>query len=177
MKVKDEVKTKAQLLDELAATRQRMAQMQQRIIELEALHTERQRLEAAYCSMQEHKARTQSDAAECFQFPEHPQLREIFAFIEANYYQSISLNEVAKAFDYSPSYLTSLVRRLTGQTVYQWIVQRRMFQARRLLLDTHQTVHEVAEAVGYVDVGHFVKHFRQLHSLPPKTWKEAQFQR
>ncbi|GAB4179551.1 MAG: hypothetical protein Fur006_12900 [Coleofasciculaceae cyanobacterium] len=177
MKVKDEVKTKAQLLDELAATRQRMAQMQQRILELEALHTERQRLEAAYCSMQEQKALTQSDAAERFQFPEHPQLREIFAFIEANYYQSISLNEVAKAFDYSPSYLTSLVRRLTGQTVYQWIVERRMFQARRLLLDTHQTVHEVAEAVGYVDVGHFVKHFRQLHSLPPKTWKEAQFQR
>lgn len=177
MKVKDEVKTKAQLLDELAATRQRMVQMQQRIIELEALQTERQRLEAAYCSMREQQARPPRDAAEHFQFPEHPQLRDIFAFIEANYHQSISLNEVAKAFDYSPSYLTSLVRRLTGQTVYQWIVQRRMFQARRLLLNTHLTVQEVADAVGYIDVGHFVKHFRQLHSLPPKTWKEAQFQR
>ena len=109
-----------------------------------------------------------------FQFPENRQLRDIFAFIEETYWQSIGLNEIAQAFGYSPSYLTSLVRRLTGQTLYQWIVQRRMFQARHLLLETELTVHKIAEIVGYVDTGHFVKHFRKLHHKPPKTWREAQ---
>lgn len=109
-----------------------------------------------------------------FQFPEHRQLQEIFAFVEENYPQPIGLNEIAKAFGYSPSYLTSLVRRLTGQTLYQWIVQRRMFQARHLLLETELTVHKVAEIVGYVDTGHFVKHFRKVHKQPPKTWRDAQ---
>jgi len=108
-----------------------------------------------------------------FQYSEHPQLQEIFRFIETNYHQpTISLNKIAPSFGYTPSYLTSLVRRLTGKTVYKWIIQRRMFQARHLLLETDLAVHEVAEAVGYVDTGHFVKHFRQLHKLPPRTWRD-----
>ncbi|MFB2934493.1 helix-turn-helix domain-containing protein [Aerosakkonemataceae cyanobacterium BLCC-F154] len=109
-----------------------------------------------------------------FQFPNNSQLREIFAFIEANYQKPIGLNEIAKSFGYSPSYLTSLVRRLTGQTVYQWIVERRMFQARHLLLETDLAVRQIAKAVGYIDTGHFVKHFRQLHQHPPNTWREMQ---
>lgn len=109
-----------------------------------------------------------------FPFPNNSQLREIIAFIEANYQQPIGLNEIAKSFGYSPSYLTSLVRRLTGQTVYQWIVERRMFQARHLLLETDLAVRQIAKAVGYVDTGHFVKHFRQLHQHPPNTWREMQ---
>jgi len=117
---------------------------------------------------------TLTEAPLHFQYSEHPQLREIFRFIEANYHQPLSLNEIAQAFGYTPSYLTSLVRRLTGQTVYQWIIQRRMFQARHLLLETDLAVHEVAEAVGYVDTGHFVKHFRQLNKVPPKTWRNTQ---
>ena len=119
------------------------------------------------------KTGTLSAAPSHFQFPEHPQLRELFAFVEANYYQPIGLNEIGLTFGYSPSYLTSLVRRLTGQTVYQWIVQRRMFQARRLLLQTNRAVHQVAKAVGYGDTGHFVKHFRQLHQQPPQAWRDA----
>jgi AraC-like DNA-binding protein len=119
---------------------------------------------------------TLTEAPLHFQYSEHTQLQEIFRFIEANYHKPISLNEIAQVFGYSASYLTSLVRRLTGQTVYQWIIQRRMFQARHLLLETDLAVHEVAEAVGYVDTGHFVKHFRQLHKLPPRTWRDIHLQ-
>lgn len=111
-------------------------------------------------------------APETFDFPEHPQLQNIFDFIESNYYQAIGLNEIAKVFGYSPSYLTNLVRRLTGKTLYQWLVERRMFQARCLLLNTNLTIYQIAEAVGYEDAGHFIKHFRKRHTLPPKTWKE-----
>jgi AraC-like DNA-binding protein len=120
---------------------------------------------------------TLTEAPLHFQYSEHPQLQEIFRFIEANYHQpTISLNKIAPAFGYTPSYLTSLVRRLTGKTVYKWIIQRRMFQARHLLLETDLAVQDVAEAVGYVDTGHFVKHFRQLHKLPPRTWRDIHLQ-
>jgi AraC-like DNA-binding protein len=111
-------------------------------------------------------------ASDIFHFPEHPQLEKIFDFIDSNYYQAIGLKEIALVFGYSPSYLTNLVRRLTGKTLYQWLVERRMFQARCLLLNTDLAVYQVAEAVGYEDAGHFIKHFRQRHTLPPKTWKE-----
>lgn len=115
-------------------------------------------------------------APQYFQFPQHPQLQEIFAFIEANYHQSIGLNQIAKIFQYTPAYLTSLVRRLTGKTLYQWIVQRRMFQARQLLLSSNLSVNQVAFAVGYLDPGHFIKHFKKIHHRPPLLWRNFTLQ-
>ena len=107
-----------------------------------------------------------------FPFPDCPQLSQIFSYIDANYCQNIGLNDISQVFGYSPSYLTNLVRRLTGKTLYQWLIYRRMFQARYLLLNTDLPVHQIARSVGYEDAGHFIKHFRQHHALPPKTWRE-----
>jgi YesN/AraC family two-component response regulator len=103
--------------------------------------------------------------------PSVPKLRKIFDFIEANYHQSITLYDVAQAVGYSPTYLTNLVRCQTGQTVYCWIVERRMAEARSLLLNTDQPVNQIAAAVSYPDAGHFIRHFRKIHDTTPKMWR------
>lgn len=106
--------------------------------------------------------------------PTCPQLKEIFDFIEANYYQSITLCDVAQAVGYSAAYLTDLVRRQTGKTVNHWIVERRMAAVRTLLLETNQSVNQIAEAVGYQNEGHFFRQFRQYHGVTPQVWRKAQ---
>ena len=67
-------------------------------------------------------------------FPNVPQLKEVFDFIEAHYHQGITLCDVAQAVGYSPAYLTNRVGKLTGETVNCWIVKRRMTAACLLLL-------------------------------------------
>jgi len=106
-------------------------------------------------------------------FPSVPQLSEVFDFIEANYHRLITVEEVAQAVGYSPTYLTNLVRKQTGQTLYRWIVSRRMVQARSLLLETDQTVEQIAEAVGYHHAVHFFRQFRQLYGTTPQVWRSA----
>jgi AraC-like DNA-binding protein len=173
----DRVTTPEELVGELETMRQVVAQINLRLAELEAQQARYQLLvstlrQEIINSQQQLERETDRSEPEYFQFPEHPQLKKIFTFIEDNYHQSIGLNEIANTFNYTPSYLTSLVRRLTGQSLYQWIVQRRMFQARFLLRSTDWTICQIAEAIGYVDTGHFIKHFRQLHQKPPKTWRD-----
>lgn len=107
-------------------------------------------------------------------FPANPLLSQIFEFIETNYHQSISLCDVATAIGYSPAYLTNLVRRHTGQPVNHWIIERRMAEARALLIETNQSVHEIAETVGYQNEGHFFRQFRQHHKTTPQVWRKAQ---
>ena len=51
----------------------------------------------------------------------------------------------------TPGHLTTTVRRKTGRTVQDWIVERRMAQARRLLVETDLTVGALAARVGYLD--------------------------
>jgi AraC-like DNA-binding protein len=118
-------------------------------------------------------AETAKSAAFQSLFPACPQLKDVFHFIEANYHQPIGLSDVAKAVGYSPAYLTNLVRCQTGQTVNRWIVDRRMAAARSLLLESDQSVEQIATAVGYQNVGHFFRQFHQLYGMAPKAWKKS----
>ncbi|MUG97840.1 response regulator [Scytonema sp. UIC 10036] len=106
-------------------------------------------------------------------FPPCPHLNEVFQFIEANYQQPISLCDVAQAVGYAPSYLTDLMRRLTGQTINRWIVERRMAAARSLLLETNQSVEQIAEVVGYQNTGHFFRQFRKYIGTTPQAWRNS----
>lgn len=101
----------------------------------------------------------------------HPLLTSVFLFIEKHYRNQISLCDVAKAVDRAPAYLTDFVRRETGRTVLNWIIERRLAEARRLLLMTNQSVEQIAEAVGYFDTGHFIRQFRRLHDMTPRAWR------
>ncbi len=104
-------------------------------------------------------------------FPDDPKLANVFQFIEAHYHQPLSLNDVAQAVGYSPAYLTNLVQTHTGRTVKQWIIERRMAQARQLLTETDQSIRTISEASGYGDAGYFTRQFRQCHGVSPQLWR------
>lgn len=110
----------------------------------------------------------QSIFPDCF-----PQLNQVFQFIEDNYHQPINLCDVAAAVGYSTAYLTNLVKRKTKLTVHNWIVERRMAEARFLLLKTDEPVNHIAAKVGYPDPGHFIRQFRHIYSMSPKVWRNT----
>ncbi len=107
-------------------------------------------------------------------FPSIPRLREVFEFIELNYHQSIRLKEVAQAVGYSSAYLTDLVRRITGKTVNNWIIERRIAEASTLLLETDNSVNQIALEVGYQNINHFYRQFRNYYQTTPQSWREKQ---
>jgi AraC family transcriptional regulator, transcriptional activator of pobA len=114
-----------------------------------------------------------SDVVGDLRLKDEPLLAEVFGFIEKSYSEPISLEDVAKAVSLSPGYLTTVVRRKTGSTVLEWIVERRMAEARRLLVQTDLAVEEVSRRVGYGDTGYFVRSFRRIHSVTPLGWRRA----
>ncbi len=100
-------------------------------------------------------------------------LVNVFRFIDRRFRFPIGLADVARAVARSPSYLTDLVRRQTGRTVLQWIIERRMAEARRLLLESDARVKAIGRAIGYDDAGHFIRLFSRTHDLPPQQWRLA----
>lgn len=107
-------------------------------------------------------------------FPSIPRLHEVFDFIELNYDKAISLIQVAQAVGYSSAYLTNLVRRLSGKTVNNWIIERRIVEAKHLLLETNYSIERIALDVGYQNINHFYNQFRNHYKKTPGTWREAQ---
>lgn len=102
-----------------------------------------------------------------------PLVTAVFGVIEERYHEAISLRDVAAAVGLSPGHLTTIVRRRTGRTVQQWIGERRMTAARRLLVETDRTVEDVGRDVGYTDPAYFVRVFRKANGLSPLRWRRA----
>ncbi|WP_068020985.1 helix-turn-helix transcriptional regulator [Nocardia mexicana] len=100
-----------------------------------------------------------------------PLLAEVFEVIDERHGQPLSLRDVAGAVGLTPGHLTTVVRRRTGRTVQDWIIERRMAEARRLLAETDLPVAEIARRVGISDAGYFARLFRRVHGLPPRRWR------
>jgi AraC-like DNA-binding protein len=118
-------------------------------------------------------SRLAADAAGDLRRNDEPLLATVFDVIEARYHEPISLKDVAAAVGLSPGHLTTAVARKTGRTVQQWITERRMAQARRLLAGTDLTVQALATRAGYRDTSYFIRSFKRSHGVTPADWRRA----
>ena len=118
-------------------------------------------------------SRLAADVVGDLRLKDEPLLAEVFAFIEERYRERISPKDVARAIGLTPGYLTTVVGRKTGRTISEWIAERRMAEARRLLVETDLAVEEVGRRVGYVGAGYFARHFRRAHGVTPLGWRRA----
>jgi AraC-like DNA-binding protein len=105
--------------------------------------------------------------------PISPLLGEVFDVIETRFATGVSLAEIARAVGRSPAHLTTVVREQTGKTVQQWIIERRMAEARQRLVESDENVEIVAERVGYRDATLFIRHFKRNHGVTPRSWRNA----
>ncbi len=118
-------------------------------------------------------SRLAADVVGDLRLKDEPLLAEVFGFIEKRYSERISLKEVARAVSLTPGHLTTVVRQKTGRTVLEWISERRMAEARKLLVQTDLTIEKVGRRVGYIDAGYFVRSFRRTHGATPLGWRRA----
>ncbi|MCE5291267.1 MAG: AraC family transcriptional regulator [Nocardiaceae bacterium] len=109
-------------------------------------------------------------AAELISRPD-PTLHAVFEAIEASVGEPLTLSDVAKTVGLTPGYLTTWVRRRTGKTVQEWILERKLVEARKLLAETDLPVGTVARKVGFDDPAYFTRVFTREVGTPPRRWR------
>jgi AraC family transcriptional regulator len=97
-------------------------------------------------------------------------------YMDACLAEPLSLGDVAGVALLSPHHFLRLFKELYGTTPYQYLLQRRVERARRLLLETDRSVTEISAAVGFCSLGHFSSTFRQRYgSSPAQVRREPRF--
>lgn len=119
-------------------------------------------------------ARLASDVVADLRRSGEPLLAEVFSVIDRRVGEALSLRDVAREVGMTPGHLTTVVRRRTGRTVQEWIIERRMAEARDLLAETDLPVAEVARRVGVPDAGYFSRLFSRTHGSTPRRWRAGQ---
>lgn len=95
-------------------------------------------------------------------------VRRAREFIDASVAANPSLDDIAGAAGMSPFHLLREFKKAVGVPPHAYLVQRRMHEARRLLLKGHAP-RMVAMEVGYSDQSHLSREFRRFYGVPPST--------
>lgn len=100
------------------------------------------------------------------------QLAAAIKYVDEHYGDSnLSLNEVAKEVNISPSYLSAMFSRENKTTFVEYMTSRRMEHAKHMLLSTSEKAQVIAEKVGYKDPHYFSYIFKKTYGISPKEFR------
>lgn len=86
--------------------------------------------------------------------------------------QSLSLKSLASRFDMTDSYLSRFFSNNSGMNFIDYLTEKRMTEASRLLCETDMLVRDIMERVGYIDLASFTRKFKQHFGTSPGQFRE-----
>lgn len=98
-------------------------------------------------------------------------IKEAFAFIEQNFQNDISVEDIAAACGLNRSYFGKIFHAATGKSPQTFLISYRMTKAAELLKLTDLSVADVGNAVGYPNQLHFSRAFKNVYKTPPRQWR------
>lgn len=100
-------------------------------------------------------------------------IEQIKQLVGENYDQDLSLEGLANQVYLTPSYLSYLFKKETGQSLIRYITQVRMEKAAELLQDTNIKIVDICSMLGYRSSNYFIQSFRQYYGVTPAKYREA----
>lgn len=94
------------------------------------------------------------------------------AFIEQNYKENISINDVAAACNVSTAYLHKIFKNTLGITPGNYLLNIRISVAQNLLVNTHQPLIEIAFNCGFNSQSYFSDCFKKYVGITPKDFRK-----
>jgi AraC-like DNA-binding protein/quercetin dioxygenase-like cupin family protein len=98
-------------------------------------------------------------------------LIDILQYLEQNY-NNCTLESVAKQFGFHPNYLSTFIKKMTGQSFKEIIQTQRLLQASLLLRKTYMPVYKIACEVGYNNLTFFYRKFKEQYNITPLEYRE-----
>ena len=103
--------------------------------------------------------------------PDFSVIKDVVDYINANYAKNITLEDLAGRFFFSPYYLARKFKEETGYTINQYIINRRMGEAERMLVFENHSIKDIAKKTGYTNIQYFYATFKKYTGCTPTEFK------
>jgi len=98
-------------------------------------------------------------------------LAQVVDYIESNLNEQLSLVALARIAQMSAFHFARQFKSSTGLTPHQYVMQRRIDRAKRLLRDPRLSIANVAFDCGFSTQAHLTAAFRKLVGSTPKVYR------
>lgn len=102
---------------------------------------------------------------------ENSYVQKALEYIQNNYQNVITVQEIADYLSINRSYLTTLFKQYIHLSPQEFIKRYRMNQAEELLVNSDLTINQISFSCGYANQLSFSKAFRQYHDISPKEFR------
>ena len=96
---------------------------------------------------------------------------KIKKYIDDNLYEEISVTSIAKAFYLSETHVIRIFRDKYAETPKQYILRRKIEEAKRMLLETSLQIKEIAMTLHFADSYHFSHTFKRYTKYSPEKFR------
>lgn len=98
-------------------------------------------------------------------------IHDILSYINENYTLPLKLEGLAHQFGVSVSFLSHEFVKCTGRSVYDYILHRRVMQAKALI-NSACPLNEVAYRCGFNDYSSFLRAFSKMAGMSPSAYRK-----
>lgn len=95
-------------------------------------------------------------------------LKEINLIWDSNW----RLETLAERLHFSKYYLCHFFKQEFGVTIHQYILQRRIYEAKKLLVNTNIPINELALKLGFTSDSTFIRSFKKHVNMTPKQYRQ-----
>ena len=100
-------------------------------------------------------------------------VHKVMDYVKSNYSKKITLDDVARHVYLSRSYLSSIFKEETGDSLFAYINRVRIDKSKMLLLDSAVNLVDVASLCGFDDQSYFTKVFKKATGVSPKKYRDT----
>jgi AraC-like DNA-binding protein len=100
-------------------------------------------------------------------------VREFNFLVEQHFKTMHSVTEYAELLNKSPKTISNIFLKLNSKPPLQFIQDRILLEARRLLIYSPQQIKEIAYEVGFDDIQTFSRFFKRKEGISPSKYKET----
>lgn len=100
-------------------------------------------------------------------------VREFNFLVEQHFKTKHTVAEYADLLNKSPKTLSNVFSKIHSKSPLQYIKERRLLEARRLLIYSDKQIQEVAYEIGFEDIQAFSRFFKKQEGVSPSEFKKS----
>lgn len=133
------------------------------VVNIDQLNTLRPQIVKDYC-----------DLIRRYTLKDHsPMIQKVLTYVDTNLCADLSLKAFSEYLSVNASYLSTLFKKEMGVSLTDYVNQKRILHAQRLLVSTDLPIKTVANQCGIPDVYYFSRIFKKISSITPKSFRET----
>jgi len=100
-------------------------------------------------------------------------IEKVFEHMNQNYHKQVTLAEVARIANMPEASFSRFIKKRTGKTFIDSLNEIRLGHASRMLIDSTNTIAEIAYKCGFNNISNFNRIFKRKKLCIPKEFRET----